>query len=133
MKVAIVLANFYPKIGEALLAGVQKIVGTAPVYNVPGTYEVPLMVKKLADSKKFDGIIALGCVIRGDTIHFDLISQSTAWHLQKISIESGLPVTSGILMVENEAQAWERLGGKKGHRGEEAAKACLAMIESLKV
>ena len=139
MKLAIVVANFYPAIAEALLDGALGLLEkegipkkSVLVFNVPGTYEIPLAVKKLADGKKYDGVIALGCLIRGATLHFDVIAHATLTHLQQISLQTGIPVTAGILMLENEAQALERLGGKKGHRGAEAARAALEMVRALK-
>ncbi|MDO8494433.1 MAG: 6,7-dimethyl-8-ribityllumazine synthase, partial [Deltaproteobacteria bacterium] len=77
---------------------------------VPGAYEIPLMAKQLILTKRWDAVVALGCVIRGETIHFEMIAQATSLNLQQISLETGVPITSGILMVENHEQALQRCG-----------------------
>lgn len=140
MKFAIVVSDFNKEITSPLLEGamatlkgVDGVSENIFVAHVPGTYEIPLVAKKLALTKKYDAIIALGCVIRGETIHFEIICRSTLDALQKISLETGIPITSGIVMAENENQAWERSGGPVANRGSEAARAALQMVEALKL
>lgn len=113
-----------------LQAGVSK--ESVAIFHVPGTFEIPLAVQRLAASKKFDAIVALGCVIRGETVHFDLICRTTLESLQKISLETGVPVTSGIVMAEDPRQAHARCGGGVANRGAEAAAAALEMAQLLK-
>lgn len=131
-KFAIAVSDFNSEITSRLLEGALSVLKEAKVVHVPGTYEIPLAVKKLALSKKYDAIIALGCVIRGETIHFEVICRTTADSLQKISLETGVPVTSGIVMAESEEQAKARCGGKVANRGSEAAQAALEMLNTLR-
>lgn len=131
-KFAIVVSDFNSEITSRLLEGALSVLKEAKVVHVPGTYEIPLAVKKLALSKKYDAIIALGCVIRGETIHFEVICRTTADSLQKISLETGVPVTSGIVMAESLSQAQARCGGKVANRGSEAAQAALEMLSTLR-
>lgn len=138
-KFGMVVSRFHPDLAANLQegalqtflkAGISK--ESVEIFHVPGTFEIPLLVQRLAVSKKFDAIVALGCVIRGETVHFDLICRTTLASLQKISLESGVPVTSGIVMAENPGQAYERCGGKVANRGAEAARAAIEMIQQLK-
>lgn len=138
-KFAIVVSRFNATFTAKLLEGARQTLlqkGVAleniRVVEVPGAYEIPLAVKKLAVSLEFCAIIALGCVIRGETVHFDMICRSTLDSLQKISLETGIPVTSGILMAENVEQANARCGGRVGNRGAEAALAVLDMASLIK-
>lgn len=131
-KFAIVVSDFNREITSRLLEGALTVLKEATVVHVPGAFEIPLVAKRLALTKKYDAIVALGCVIRGDTIHFDVICHTTADSLQKISLETGVPITSGILMAENEEQAMARSGGDVANRGSEAAEAALQLTETLK-
>lgn len=97
--------------------------------RVPGAWEIPLAVQKLISSKTVDGVVALGCLIRGATPHFDYISSEVTKGLGKISLDSGLPVTYGVITVENLDQAIERSGSKAGNKGGEAAAALIEMVE----
>lgn len=134
MKFAIVVSDFNPEITSRLLEGAKTVLKEeVSVFHVPGTFEIPLVAKKLALSKKYDAIVALGCVIRGETIHFDLICRTTLDALQKIALETGVPITSGIVMAENEAQALARSGGDVANRGSEAAAAALQMVKVLNI
>ncbi len=128
---AIVVSDFNPEITSRLLEGATAVLKEAKVVHVPGTFEIPLAAKKLAASGKYDAIVALGCVIRGETVHFDVICKTTAASLQQISLETGVPITSGILMTENEAQAVARAGGEI-NRGKEAAQAALEIVNTLR-
>lgn len=135
MNIAIVVSDFNREITSRLLEGALTTLKEAGVSrenvlvaHVPGTFEIPLVAKRLALSKKYDAIIALGCVIRGETIHFDVICHSTADSLQKISVETEIPITLGIIMAENGGQALERSGGKVANRGSEAALAAVKMV-----
>lgn len=98
----------------------------------PGAYEIPLVVKKLADSKKYDAIIALGAVIRGSTPHFDYVAGACVNGLSKLQLDYNMPITFGVLTVDSIEQAIERAGTKAGNKGEEAAMSAFEMISLLK-
>src|SRR5690606_25507216 len=97
--------------------------------RVPGAWEIPLAVQKLLSSKTVDGVVALGCLIRGATPHFDYISSEVTKGLGKLSLDAGLPVAYGVITVENLDQAIERSGSKAGNKGGEAAAALIEMVE----
>lgn len=97
------------------------------VIEVPGAIEIPLLAQWLAASKKVEVIITLGTIIRGDTSHYDLVCESVCFGCQKVSLEHNIPVIFGVLTTENEQQCWDRLGGKQGHKGIEAADCAITM------
>ncbi|MFA5505211.1 MAG: 6,7-dimethyl-8-ribityllumazine synthase [Vulcanimicrobiota bacterium] len=99
------------------------------VVRVPGAWEIPLAVQKLLQSGNVDGVVALGCLIRGATPHFDYISSEVTKGLGKLSLDTGLPVTYGVITVENLDQAVERAGSKAGNKGGEAAASLIEMVE----
>lgn len=139
MRLAIVVSDFNAEITSRLLEGALTVLqergvrrGEVEVLRVPGTFEIPLAAKKLAQTKKWDAIVALGCVIRGETVHFDVICNTTASSLQSLSLETGVPILCGIVMAEDWEQALERSGGRVANRGKEAALAALQMTEVLK-
>jgi 6,7-dimethyl-8-ribityllumazine synthase len=99
--------------------------------RVPGCFEIPLAVKHAAASKKYDGVVALGCVLRGDTPHFEYISRAVSNGLQSVALETGIPVGFGVLTVHTVEQAMER-SGETGNKGFEAATAALEMIDVLR-
>lgn len=133
--VLIVEARFYDAIADELLRGAKAVLDAAgathEVVTVPGALEVPgaiAMTLEAARNKgKFDGVVALGCVIQGETYHFDLVSNESARGLMDLTLQ-GVALGNGILTVDDEGQARARLGGLHGHKGEGAAKAALAMI-----
>lgn len=91
------------------------------IYKVPGSFEVPLVAKQLADQKKFDAIIALGALIRGETPHFDFLSAEITKGLSSVAMETGVPVVFGILTTDDVSQAIDRAGVKAGNKGYESA------------
>jgi 6,7-dimethyl-8-ribityllumazine synthase len=97
--------------------------------RVPGAWEVPLAVQKLLQTGNVDGVVALGCLIRGATPHFDYISSEVTKGLGKLSLDTGLPVTYGVITVDNLDQAIERSGSKAGNKGGEAAASLIEMVE----
>ncbi len=97
--------------------------------SVPGSFELPLAAQQMAGDKKVDAVIALGCVIRGETPHFDYICQAVAYGIMRVSLDTGKPVAFGVLTALNQSQALERAGGKLGNKGEEAAVTALRMLE----
>ena len=129
---AIVVSDFNPEITSRLLEGALGVLKETKVVHVPGLYEIPVAAKKLILTKKFDAIVALGCVIRGETIHFDVLCHTIAESLQKIALETGVPITSGIVMAESEKQALARCGGDVANRGSEAAHAAIEIVNTLR-
>jgi 6,7-dimethyl-8-ribityllumazine synthase len=100
--------------------------------HCPGAFEVPLVVKKLADSGQYDAVIALGAVIRGSTPHFDYVAGEAVKGLGQIALSSGIPVSFGILTVDTIEQAIERAGTKAGNKGEESAMSAYEMVSLLR-
>ena len=130
----IVEARSYLGIADELLSGAKKTLDEAgctyDVVTVPGALEVPAaiaMAVSAAGAKPYDGAIALGCVIQGETYHFDIVSNESARGLMDLSIQREIPLGNGILTVDNDHQAKERLGGDHGHKGIDAARAALVM------
>jgi 6,7-dimethyl-8-ribityllumazine synthase len=135
LKIGIVVSRFNQFISERLLEGALDALhklGTAEqdisIYRVPGSFEVPVIVKKLAGAKKVDGIVCLGALVRGDTPHFDFLSAEITKGLAQISMEEGLPVSFGILTVDTIEQGIERAGTKGGNKGWDAA---FSVVETL--
>ena len=132
MKICIIVSNFYPKISNMLINGALKKLKKNKIKNpkiikVPGTYEIPILLSAFA--KKYVGFIVLGCIIKGETPHFNFISKTTIEAIMKLSIESKKPIGNGILTCINMDQANERSehGGLK-RKGREAAKATLSVL-----
>lgn len=97
--------------------------------NVPGSFELPLAAQWLAEDKSIDALICLGCVVQGDTPHFDYVCQGVTYGIVKVSLKYNKPVAFGVLTVLNKKQALERAGGKLGNKGEEAAVTVVKMLE----
>jgi 6,7-dimethyl-8-ribityllumazine synthase len=129
-KVLIVEARYYEDISDALLAGAVGALTSAgaayEVCTVPGALEIPGAVAMAAD--KFDGFVALGCVIRGETTHYDIVSNESARAIMDLTVREKLAIGNGILTCENEEQAWERAKPDKLDKGGGAAAAALVMI-----
>jgi 6,7-dimethyl-8-ribityllumazine synthase len=137
MRILIVEARFYGDIADALLAGASKVLKEAEAefdcVTVPGSLEIPAAIAIAMDAAKrrrrpYDGVVALGCVIRGDTIHFDIVSHQSARGLMDLSVARQLPIGNGIITVDNEAQAWVRARPEEQDKGGDAARAALAMV-----
>jgi 6,7-dimethyl-8-ribityllumazine synthase len=132
--VLLIEAPYYTHIAALLREGAERALAavdaTFETIEVPGAFEIPGAIGMAAKAGKFDGYIALGCVIRGETTHYDHICESTADALQRLAIDHGLPIGYGILTCENEAQALVRAtpSGNGRDKGGEATRACLAMI-----
>ena len=139
-RVAIVVARFNSFINENLVDGALDLLkrqGLIPeeqitLVRVPGAVEIPLAVKKLAKSGKVDAIVALGCVIRGDTYHFELVANENSKGMAQVMLEYEIPVAFGVLTTDNVEQAIQRAGTKAGNKGAEAALSALEMINVLK-
>ena len=135
-KVAIVVSRFNSFINDRLVEGAldtlkrqgQIADENITIVKVPGAVELPLAAKRLAKSKQFDGIVALGCVIRGGTAHFEYVSGECAKGLAQVALDAEIPVAFGVLTTENIEQAIERAGTKAGNKGVEAALSTLEMI-----
>jgi 6,7-dimethyl-8-ribityllumazine synthase len=102
------------------------------IVRVPGAFEMPLAVRRLAQTRRYDAIVALGAVVRGQTSHFDIVAGENASGLARVQLESGVPVGNGVLTTESMEQAIDRAGGKAGNKGAEAALAALEMANLLK-
>jgi 6,7-dimethyl-8-ribityllumazine synthase len=134
-KVAIAAARFNDFIVSSLLKGASTAWeerGGAPgdllIARVPGAFELPVVARKLALSGRYDAVVALGCVIRGDTPHFDYVAGECARGLQLASLETGLPIIFGVLTVETVEQALERAATTAGNKGGESMDTALEMI-----
>jgi 6,7-dimethyl-8-ribityllumazine synthase len=97
----------------------------------PGAFELPLLAKRLAESGRYDAVICLGAVVRGETPHFDYVAAETARGIQQVSLSTGVPVTLGVLTTDNVAQALDRSGGKHGNKGWDSAMAAMQMVSVL--
>ncbi len=139
VKIAIVISRFNDFISSKLLDGALDYLMRQGVYHnqidiywVPGAFEIPLVAKKVAKTKKYDGIICLGAVIRGDTPHFNFVAAETTKGIAQVMLSEEIPVAYGILTTDNVDQAIERAGTKAGNKGWQAAEAVLEMISLLK-
>lgn len=138
INIAIITSKFNPIVTQKLLEGAeQRLKELCPdhkkiIISVPGAVEIPLVAQRLARAKKFDAIIALGAVIRGETNHYDYVCQQVSQGCQTVALENDIPVIFGILTTETQAQAFDRVGGTHGHKGKEAVDAAYEMISILK-
>jgi 6,7-dimethyl-8-ribityllumazine synthase len=132
-KILIVESRFYDHISDLLLQGaiaeIKKNHCEYELITLLGAFEVPAAISFAAKTKKYDGYIALGCIIRGETTHYDYVCLESARGLNDLAIKDGLPIGYGILTVENEEQAIVRADPKQKDKGGFAVKACLKMIE----
>lgn len=133
----IVEARFYDDLADALLEGARAALeaagATCDVVTVPGALEVPAAISFALDAAEgdgtdYDGFVALGCVIRGETYHFEIVANESSRALMELSVEESAAIGNGILTVENEVQAWARARREEGDKGGAAARAALAMI-----
>ena len=139
MRFAVVAARFNSFITERLLAGALDVIhrhGGDPdgvdVAWVPGGFELPLAVKAVAETGRYDAVIALGCVIRGATPHFDYVASEVSKGLAHVGLDAGLPVAFGVLTTDSIEQAIERAGTKAGNKGADAALAAIEMVDLLR-
>jgi 6,7-dimethyl-8-ribityllumazine synthase len=137
-RVLVVEARFYDDISEALLKGASAVLNEAgasfDVLTVRGALEIPTTIAFAVDAaqrkkKPYDAAVALGCVIQGDTFHFDIVAMQSARALIDLSVAQHFPIGNGILTVDNEAQAWARATFGEGNKGGEAARAALALVQ----
>lgn len=139
MKVAIVVARFNEFITSKLLSGAVDCLirheakdEDITVVWVPGAFEIPMACKKLAESGKYDAVIALGAVIRGATPHFDYVCAEASKGIAQVSMQTGVPVAFGVLTTENIQQAIERAGTKAGNKGVDCAMSAMEMVNLFK-
>jgi len=139
MKIAIVASRFNPEIVDGLIKGAMDGLRSAgmnsedvTVIRVPGAFEIPLAAQRAAISKDFDGIVAIGCVIQGETHHFEYISQQATLGVGRVALDHNIPVAFGILTVDTEEQAMARSEANENNKGFEAATAAVEMINLLR-
>ena len=137
-RVAIIAARFNGDIVDAMVVGAQSAwlrqggdTDSLLLVRVPGAFELPLVAGKLAGSGDYDAVIALGCVIRGDTAHFDFVAGEAARGIQDVALNTGVPVIFGVLTTENAEQALERASPHRMDKGGEAMDAALEMAQVL--
>ena len=138
LRIALVAARFNAPLVERMLAGARAAWarhGGAPqdleVFRVPGAFELPLACRQAAWSGRYAAVVALGCVIRGDTPHFDYVAGQCAQGLMQAGLETGLPVVFGVLTVEDEAQALERADAARLDKGGEAVESAIETARAL--
>jgi 6,7-dimethyl-8-ribityllumazine synthase len=131
-RVLIVEARFYEALADELAAGAEAVLrqhmAQVERVSVPGAFELPGAISIAATSGKYDGFCALGCVIRGETSHYDYVCGESARGLQDLAVQQRLAIGYGVLTVENEEQAWARADRKRGDKGGDVAYAALSMI-----
>jgi len=139
LKFGVVVSRFNEFITRKLLDGAQDALlrhgvseGNIDVAWVPGSFEIPLIVKRLAETKRYDAVICLGAVIRGETPHYEYIATEVTKGIAKLGLETGLPVTYGIITADSLEQAIERAGTKAGNKGFDAAVDAIEMANLLK-
>ena len=139
MRIAIIASKFNSEIVDGLLDGAKRaLVGAGidwanvPVFRVPGAFEIPLAAKKAAGSGKYDAVIAIGCLIRGETPHFEYISNQTSLGIGQVALETGIPVAFGVITVNNDEQAAARSSGNSENKGYQAAMAAIEMVQLLR-
>jgi 6,7-dimethyl-8-ribityllumazine synthase len=133
-RVGIVLSRFNPEIGDGLLAGALRALreaavseGDVVVASVPGALEIPLVLQRFAQTRRYDALVALGAVIRGDTYHFEIVANESASGVAAVQLDSGIPIGNGILTCDTDEQARARMDTK----GYEATQAALELANLL--
>jgi 6,7-dimethyl-8-ribityllumazine synthase len=139
LRFALVVARFNDFVCERLLAGAEDCLerhgasaSARTVVRVPGSWEIPLAARRLAQSGRYDALVALGALVRGDTPHFDVLAAEVAKGLAQVSLETGVPIGFGVLTTESVEQAIERAGAKGGNKGWDAALSALEMANLLR-
>lgn len=139
LKFAVVVGRFNDFISTRLLEGAMDTLTRSgaseddvDVVKVPGSFEIPVVAKRLAEKGSYDAIICLGCVIRGATPHFEYVAAEAAKGIARVSLDSGTPVSFGIITADNLEQAIERAGTKSGNKGSDASLTAVEMANLLK-
>jgi 6,7-dimethyl-8-ribityllumazine synthase len=135
-RVAIVASRFNQTITDRLVAGAKACLAAHGVaeenilcVSVPGAWELPWSARRIADTRRFDAIVAIGCVIRGETAHFDYVAGPASDGLARVALDTGVPVAFAVLTTETPEQAYARAGGALGNKGWEAAEVALELID----
>src|SRR5688572_8863186 len=133
LRFVIVASEYNQVIMDRLISGAKKALHDKNVtlVRVPGSFEIPLAAKRAATSGKYDGVVALGCVLRGETPHFEYISIAVSIALSQVALETGIPVGFGVLTVDTVEQAMER-SGEQANKGFEAAQTAAQMVDVLR-
>ncbi|MDP6352144.1 MAG: 6,7-dimethyl-8-ribityllumazine synthase [Alphaproteobacteria bacterium] len=130
--ILVAVARYYPDIADQLVAGavgeLERQNAPNEVVEVPGAFELPGAIRLAHDSGEFDGYVALGCVIRGETSHYDHVAGESARALADLAARDGCAIGYGIVTADTRAQAWERAATDRRDKGRDAAQACLAMV-----
>jgi 6,7-dimethyl-8-ribityllumazine synthase len=139
LRFAMIAARFNDFVVEPLIRGALDALrrhGVADkqidIVRVPGAFDIPIVARKLALSQRYEALIALGCVIRGQTPHFEYVAGECASGIARIALESGVPIAFGVLTTDNAEQAVDRAGGKAGNKGADAALVALEMANLLR-
>lgn len=138
MNIAIIVAEFNPEVTVGLLEGAIDYLGSQKIdtpktniFSAPGAFEIPLIAQKLARTKRFDAVVCLGAVIKGDTAHFEFISLGATIGIQQVTLETGKPITFGILTTYTDEQAIIRSRKDAHNKGREAAAAAVESLRTL--
>jgi len=139
LKIGIIKSRFNHLITDRLLEGAMDCLlrhgvdeNDIDVFVVPGSFEIPVVAKKIASSKKYHAIIAVGAIIKGGTVHFEYIAAEVTKGIAQVALETGIPVANGVITVEDIEQAVERAGTKMGNKGWEAALTAIEMANLIK-
>jgi 6,7-dimethyl-8-ribityllumazine synthase len=126
------VGRFYEELAEKLVDGAQRVFTEAgvkvEVHDVPGAFELPLAAKYCAESGRYAGVACLGAAIRGETDHYHFVCTEAAHGIARVSLDTGVPCSFGVLTVDSMEQALARVGGAKRHQGEDAARAVLSLV-----
>jgi 6,7-dimethyl-8-ribityllumazine synthase len=139
LRIAFVAARFNEFVVEPLIRGALDALKRhgvnekqVEIVRVPGAFEIPIVLRRLALSRRYDALVALGAVIRGDTPHFDYVAGECAGGCSRVALESGVPVAFGVLTTDTVEQAIDRAGGKAGNKGADAALTAIEMVNLLR-
>jgi 6,7-dimethyl-8-ribityllumazine synthase len=139
LRIALAASRFNESVVDRLVAGATEALaahgadpGTLELVRVPGAFDLPPVVRHMALSRRFDAIVALGAVIRGDTPHFDFVAAECASGLARVAYDTGVPVAFGVLTTDTEEQAFDRAGGAEGNRGADAARAAIELASLMR-
>ena len=137
---AVVVSRFNAAVTDGLLAGALSALDAAGVtadartiVRVPGAFELPVTAQRLAESGRFDAVVCLGCLIKGDTMHFEYLAEAVSQGLSRVALDSGVPVAFGVLTTLTDEQALERARPGDGNKGAEVARAAIEMASLFRV
>jgi 6,7-dimethyl-8-ribityllumazine synthase len=140
MSIAVVVSRFNQALTEKLLAGALEALGkcgidsdSVDVVWVPGSFELPPAAKRLAESGRYDAIACLGCVLRGETPHFDYVAGQAATGIARVGLDTGVPIAFGVITADTLQQAVERAGGSSGNKGFDAVMTAVRMANLMKI